>query len=484
MRLFRCLSAFVVLCVVCGLANASVVAAPKTLTVVDNADPSTLDLWNNGDLGEGLGRVFYEGLFRIDEAARVRPELVTSWTVSPNGLTYTFHLRTGVTFHDGTPFNAEAVKVNFDRVLNPDNHLQKYGLYHTVTHITRVAVLNGTTVQMGLSAPSATIINNLAHPSSRLISPAALAKYGKDIASHPVGTGPYVFVSWTHGDRIVAKGNPRYWRSGLPGLDGIVFRDVPDATQGLAMLKTGEAQFVSPVDPVDVKSLQGQPGVRVVATPSIFETYVAMNERAAPLNDKNVRLALNYAVDKQALISALYLGYARQMTSVIGSQLDGYVNVGTYPFDPAKSKALLTQAGYPQGFAVTVWTPNDTFSQKEGVFLQQQLAQVGVKVNVQAMESGTFNSSVFQGPSANKGQLILFGFAPSNVSAAWALRSNLTTPAWAPSMFNVSFYTNPQVDRLLDDAERTTAVARPTPTTGRFRRSCTATLLGSGSPSP
>jgi glutathione transport system substrate-binding protein len=457
---FRWLHALAVLCLAGSLIGPAVAAAPKTLTVVDNADPSTLDLWNNGDLGEGLGRVFYEGLFRIDEHARVLPELVKTWSVSPDGLTYTFHLQTGVTFHDGTPFNAEAVKVNFDRVLDPGNHLQKYGLYHTVSHIASVKVLDGNTVQMTLGAPSGTIINNLAHPSSGMISPAALAKYGKDIASHPVGTGPYVFDSWTHGDRIVAKANSHYWQPGLPGLDQIIFRDVPDATQGLAMLKTGEAQFISPVDPVNVKSLQGQSGIRVVATPSIYETYVAMNERAAPLNNPRVRLALNDAVNKQALISALYLGYARQMTSVIGSQLEGYVDVGTYGFDVAKAKALLAEAGYPQGFSINLWAPNDTFSEKEAVFLQQQLAQVGVKVNVQTMESGTFSSSVFQGPDTNKGQLVLFGFAPSNVSSAWALRSNLTTQAWAPSMFNVSFYSNPQVDKWLDDAERTTAVAR------------------------
>jgi glutathione transport system substrate-binding protein len=241
-----------------------------------------------------------------------------------------------------------------------------------------------------------------------MISPAALAKYGAaEIASHPVGTGPFVFESWAHGDRIIGKRNPNYWQPNAYGPDEIVFRDVPDSTQALAMLKTGEAQFVYPIDPVNVKSLSGQSGIKVVNSPSIFVTYLTMNERYGPFSKLNVRSAMNYAVNKQALISALYLGYAREMHSLPGSQLAGYVPVGTYPYDVAKARQLLAQSGYPNGFTATLWVPNDTFSQKEAVFLQQQYSQVGVKVTITPMEAGVFNSSVFEGPDTNKGQLIL-----------------------------------------------------------------------------
>ena len=437
-------------------------AAPKIFTVVQNADATTLDPWNTGaNVALGLERAFYEGLFGFDSTMKVRPLLAKSWLVSADGLTYTFKLQTGVKFHDGTSFNAEAVKVNLERVLDQNNHLQKYGLFHTVSHIQDVKAVDENTVQLTLGAPSATLINNLAHPSAGMISPDALTKYGaKGIASHPVGTGPFTFDSWVHGDRIVAKRNATYRQSGMPGVDEIVFRNVPDATQALAMLKTGEAQFVYPIDPVQVKALTGQPGVKVTNTPSIFVTYLTVNERYAPFSKRNVRLAMNYAVNKQALISTLYLGYAKEMHSMVGSQLAGYAPVGTYPFDVQKARKLLAESGYPQGFTTTLWVPNDTFSQKQAVFLQQQFAQIGVKVSITPMESGTFDSSVYQGPDKNKGQLILFGFSPSNGATDWALRAELTKSAWTPALFNVSFYFNPQVDKLLEDAERTTTTAQ------------------------
>ena len=459
----RGVAALAVACLAIGLAwGHTFAAAPKVLTVVQNADAITLDPWNTGaNVALGLERVFYEQMFGFDATMKVRSGLVKSWGVSPDALTYTFKLQPGVKFQDGTPFNAEAVKVNLDRVLDQNNHLQKYGLFHTISHIQTVKALDQTTVQLTLSAPSATLINNLSHPSGGMVSPAALTKYGaKGIATHPVGTGPFTFDSWVHGDRIVAKRNPNYWRPSTVGVDEIVFRNVPDATQALAMLKTGEAQFVYPIDPVDVKSITGQPGVKVTNTPSIYVTFLTMNERYEPFGKANVRLAMNYAVNKHALISTLYLGYAKEMRSAVGSQLDGYVPVGTYPFDVEKAKRMLAEGGYPQGFTATLWVPNDTFSQKEAVFLQQQFSQIGVKVTITPMESGTFDAAFYQPPDKMKGQLFLTGFSPSNGATDWVLRANLSTVAWTPALFNAGFYSNPQVDKLLGDAERTTATIR------------------------
>ena len=172
-------AALLAFCVIAVLAvGRTGAAAPTRLIVVQNGDASTLDPFNDGiNVGLGVGRAFYNGLFGFNETMKVRPVLVTTWSVSADGLTYTFHLRQGVTFHDGTPFNAAAVKANFDRVLDPANHIQKYGLYHTISGIEQVNVVDDNTVQMRLAHPSATLINNLAHPSDGIISPAALAKY-------------------------------------------------------------------------------------------------------------------------------------------------------------------------------------------------------------------------------------------------------------------------------------------------------------------
>ncbi|SRR5579871_68883 len=439
-------------------------AAPSsTFTVVQNADALNLDPWNTSDNpGLGIVRAFYDRLFEFSPTMKVQETgLVASWSVSSDGLTYTFKLRPGIKFQDGTPFNAQAVKANIDFVLNPDNHQQKYGFYHNATHLQGATVIDTNTVALKLSAPSALLIFNLAHPSAGMISPAALAKYGAAaIGSHPVGTGPYIFDSWVRGNRIVGRRNPGYWRSNSAGPDEIIFRDVPDATQALAMLKTGEAQFVYPIDPVDVKALAGQSGIQVVNRPSILTTTLSMNELHAPFNKRNVRLAMNYAVNKQALISTLYLGYAHEMHSLAGSQLAGYVPVGTYPFDLTKARQLLAESGYPNGFTATLWGLNDTFTQKEMVFLQQQLSQVGVKVVITPMEAGVLDSSSLQGPDANKGQLILNGFSPSNGAIQWILQALVTRASWPPVFYNLGFYNNPQVNMLLDQAGRSTSTTQ------------------------
>jgi len=455
-RVSRSWAAIVIACVVASLSWGVTfgATAPKILTVVQNDEPTTLDPWNNGnDAGLGIDRAICEGLFGFDQTMRIRPLLAKTWSVSPDGLTYTFHLQTGVTFHDGTPFNAAAVKYNFDRVRDPNNHVQKYYLYKMITD---VKVVDDNTVQMILTTPYSGLIQNLAHPSDGIVSPTAMAKDGpQGMASHPVCTGPFVFDSWAHGDRILVTRNPHYWAPSQVGVDQIVFRVVPDATQVLALLKTGAAQFVYPIDPVDAKSVAGQSGLTLVNAPSTYVTYIAMNELRAPFNNRSVRLALNYAVNKQALISALYLGYAKEMHSVEGDRVEAYKAVGTYPFDVAKARQLLAEAGFPQGFTTTLWVQNDTFDQKEGVFVQQQLTQVGVTVNVVPMETGTFNTAYHQGKDTTQEQMVALGYAPSNNGADWMLTVNFSTAAWMPNLFNMMFYSNPQVDKLLDQ-ERVT----------------------------
>jgi glutathione transport system substrate-binding protein len=429
--------------------------AAKVFTDAMAGDATTLDPGNTTDnLSYSIERTFYEGLLTFDQHMQIQPLLATKWEVSSDGLTYTFTLRQGVKFSDGTPFDAQAAKVNFDRLRDPNNHLQRYSLFSMIKD---VKVVDDHTVQVVLDHPFSAFIYDVAHPAAMMISPKALQQYGNQgIATHPVGTGPFTFVEWVHGDHITVKKNPDYWQPGKPYVDQIVFKDVPDASQRLAMLKTGEAQFVYPVSPVDAKALAGNSAVKVSNDPSIYVTYVAMNELHKPFDDQRVRLALNYAVDKQALIDSLYQGYASLMHSEIAPQVWGYKDVGTYPFDLAKAKALLAQAGYPTGFSTTLWSANDSFTQQRDVFIQQQLAQVGVKVTIQAMETGTFLSSVMQPADQNKAQLVLLGWSPSTGDADWGLRSQLSKTTEPPNGYDVSFYSNPQVEQLLQAALQTT----------------------------
>lgn len=200
--------------------------ASKDVVLAIASTLTTTDPWDANDtLSHACAKTFYEGLFGFNEKLELRPVLAESYDVSPDGLVYTFHLRKGVKFHDGTDFNAEAVKVNFDRVTNPENKLKRYSLY---SNIAKTEVVDDLTAKVTLKTPFSPFINQLAHPSAVMISPTALKKYGKDIMFHPVGTGPYKFVEWKQTDYLKGAKNENYWRPGLPKIDTITWVPVVD----------------------------------------------------------------------------------------------------------------------------------------------------------------------------------------------------------------------------------------------------------------
>ncbi|HLW59559.1 MAG TPA: ABC transporter substrate-binding protein [bacterium] len=434
-------------------------AGPKILTVVQSGDASTLDPPHEGfNSGSAVDRSLYEGLVAFDVRMKPIPVLAQSWSISPDGLTYTIHLQPGVTFHDGTPFNAQAAKVNLDRLRDPKED-PRYALFDMIS---QVKVVDDTTVQLILSRPFSALFYNFANPDITMVSPAAMAKYGIDgLATHEDGTGPFTLVSWTKGDNLVVRRNPRYWKPGQPYVDQIVFRDVPDGTQRVAMLKTGEAQFVFPIDPAGVKPLSGDPSIRLIKGPSILVQFVGMNLLHPPFNNRDVRLALNYAIDKQTLINTLYQGYAQEMHSFVSPLLPGYKAVGSYPFDLNKARELLREAGYPNGFTATLWISNVTFQQRLAVFLQQQFAQIGVTLKIVALDGGSLYALENKGPGENTVQMRISGFSPSNGSTYWQFHVVLSKAAWPPNgLSNFSFYENPAMEQALDAALRTTNLAQ------------------------
>ena len=267
------------------------------------------------------GPMLYRGLMRTDENCKPQCDLATDYQVSDDLLEYTFTLRDGVKFHDGTDFNAEAVKVNFDRVTNPDNKLKRYSLY---SNIAKTEVVDEYTAKVTLKTPFSPFINQLAHPSAVMISPAALAKYGKDIAFHPVGTGPFTFVEWIQTDYLKGVKNPNYWRPGLPKVDAIKWVPVVDNNARSAMMRTGEAHFTFPVPFEQAAVLEKEPNINMVAAPSIIARYLNMNMLQKPFDNPKVRQAINYAVDRDALIAGVLDGYAVKVASISTPEYEGY----------------------------------------------------------------------------------------------------------------------------------------------------------------
>jgi len=257
----------------------SVVALPawaaKDVTIAVASNFTTLDPYDANDtLSQAVAKSFYQGLFGFDKEMKLENVLAESYQASPDGLSYTIKLKTGVNFQDGTPFNAEAVKANLDRASNPDNHLKRYNLFKTIAS---TEVVDANTVKITLKQPFSAFINTLASPAAAMISPEALKKYGKDIGFHPVGTGPYEFVTWNQTDFVKVKKFAGYWKAGYPKLDSITWRPVVDNNTRSAMLQTGEANFAFPIPFEQAKLLEKNSKLDLVTSPSIMQRYISFN---------------------------------------------------------------------------------------------------------------------------------------------------------------------------------------------------------------
>jgi glutathione transport system substrate-binding protein len=422
-----------------------VVAVPDNLVTLDPANA-------NNTLDQGIARLMLEGLFTFDQNMKTVPLLAESATANDKATEFTFKLRQGVKFHDGTPFDAEAVKFNLERIANPENHLIRQSLLAMLDHVEAV---DQYTAKVVLKTPFGAFMNTIAHPALPMQSPAALKKYGKDISRNPVGTGPFTFTSWTP-DTVKVARNPNYWRQGWPKVNSVTVRSVPENGARMAMLSAGEAHYVSVLPPEMVKVVQANAKLELINTPSIITRYVSLNTMKKPFNDIRVRQALNYAVDKEAFIKVVWSGYADMMDSPEPPQLTFYQkqSPAPWPHDVAKAKQLLAEAGYPNGFEMELWGSTSTVTTRGMQFVQQQFAQVGVKLTVSPMEAGVLNSKIFSVSKPEDAQVQAYyaGWSASTGDADWQFRPLFSSMGFPPSLFNVSYYKSDAVDNDVKDA--------------------------------
>nr|WP_024967561.1 glutathione ABC transporter substrate-binding protein GsiB [Pantoea sp. IMH] len=430
--------------------------AAKDAVIAVGSNFTTLDPYDANDtLSQAVAKSFYQGLFGFDKEMKLVNVLAESYEASPDGLTYTIKLRSGITFQDGSDFNAEAVKVNLDRASNPDNHLKRYNLFKSVDS---TEVLDPSTVKITLKQPFSAFINTLASPAAAMISPAALKKYGKDIGFHPVGTGPYELETWNQTDFVKVKKFAGYWKKGYPKLDTITWRPVVDNNTRAAMLQTGEANLAFPIPYEQARLLEKNPRLDLVTSPSIMQRYISLNVTQKPFDNVKVREALSYAINRQALVKVAFAGYATPATGIVPPAIQYSQSYPAQEYNPAKARELLKEAGYPNGFTTTLWSShNHSTAQKVLQFTQQQLAQVGIKVKVTAMDAGQRAAEVEDKGQKESGVRMFYtGWSASTGEANWALTPLFATQSWPPTIFNTAFYSNPQVDKDLTDALNTT----------------------------
>jgi peptide/nickel transport system substrate-binding protein len=434
--------AVVMLAVVAGPADAQ---PAGTLVVGLVAEPVNLDPAQVTDLNSNrVGRRVVETLVTFpEEKTEVIPGLAESWTISKDGLQYTFKLRRGITFHDGTPFNSSAVKFSIERQINPDHPANKLGKYpfsnYFFGNVKAVEVLSDDRVAFLLKEPRASFLAVLSAAAASIVSPTAAMKSGLDYPSQPVGTGPFKFVSWDRGQRVVLEKYPKYWK-GPVKIDRVVFRPIVEDQARLTELLTGQLDLIVGVPADFVGQLESNAKVGVLKQTGVHVWYLGINNQKKPFDDRRVRQALNYAVDKQAIVRDVLKGTGTPSVGPVQPNTWGAeAGLKAYPYDPARAKKLLAEAGFPNGFSTTLWVPESGSGMQAPVamstVIQSNLKAVGVNVNLQTMEWGAYLAKL-----RSKEQEL---FAQ-----------------WTPNGPNRALYKNDKFDQLLTDARHTTDQAK------------------------
>ncbi len=391
----------------------------------------------------------YEGLVEYDDKLNIKPVLAERWEISPDGKVYTFYLRKGVKFQDGTPFNAQAVKANFDRLFNNKELANRNRL---VPFIDRVEVVDDYTVRIILKKPVATFLNLLCHPAGMMISPKAI-KEGVDLKHHPVGTGPYKLKEWKPNTYIELEPNPDYW-GGTPKLAGIKFLVVPEDEARVQMVESGDADVSIRVPAIDVQRLKQNPDLNVNVTRTIRIVYIGVNMRSPRLQDKRVRQAISLAIDREAIVEKILHGVGRPAKSVIAEELIGFYDTGKLKYDPERAKQLIREAG-AEGLQLNLWTPKGRYpgDYEAAQAVAQYLEAIGLKVKLRVWEWGSYVAELLKKPeeASPERDLFLIGWAPSTGEYIGVFRPLFLSES-IPK-FNLWFYSNPKVDELIKKAE-------------------------------
>ena len=411
--------------------------AGGTATIALESELRTLDPLDSSLLVER--EVFYnmyDSLFTIDPSLKIQPGLVKSWDVS-DPMNYKFTLQSGVKYQDGTAFDAQSVKDNIQRYQTTSTSRRKSDL----ASVASVEVVDDTHVTFHLKKPDATLLATLVDRAGMMVSMAAVKAGGQNFSLAPTGagTGPFEFVEWKRNDHLTLKKNPGYWKSGLPYLDGVTYRAIPDVNAILAALKTGDIDIARTIAPKDVASVKADSTFIYRDTPAIGFNGFELNTGAPPFNDPAKRQAVALAVDRYEILKSINFNIG-----VVGY---GPIPPSSWAFDPtekiydhadaAKAKATAT------GFTFTYKTTSDPINQQLAALMQSELAAAGITMNIQTEEFATY-----QQECANH------QFQACNVSWSGRIDPDGNTYAWwhTKGDFNDSLYSNSQVDAWLEDA--------------------------------
>lgn len=442
---------FMVLMVVSYLIPSSLRAAEiKELRIGIGIDADTLNPQEQTTtLVQNMCDLIYDNLFYQTPDGKLEPRLATGYEVSKDGLTYTLHLKKGVKFSDGTPFNAKAAKLTFDRALDPK---MRVPLRFSIAMIKEVKVVDDHTLRIDLKFPFAPFIPTLSLTITSPISPAAIEKYGDDVRQHPVGAGPYILKEWVKGDRIVMVRNENY-HGPKPTVAQLTFKIIPEDATRETMLRTGQIDVCYKPLPSNVAALKADPNITVEMPLDTRTIFMGLNYQKGVTKNKLVRQAFNYAVDKKAICNRILFDTAVPMEGPVSPILFGFHRpANQYDYNPEKAKELLKKANFDFNQTVHMRTPQGRylFDKQVSEAVQAYLQAIGVKTELRTYDWPTYVAGLLKPLQETELEVFLLGWGPLILDADMGLYGQFHSSVNPPKGLGSAFYSNPEYDKVMD----------------------------------
>lgn len=436
------LASMILLFIGCGEKNGAK-KVKEELIIAQDGESKSLDIHQGND-GFSLraNRLIYSRLVEADENMQIHPGLAESWQ-QLDDKTMQFKLRKGIKFHNGDDFTAEDVKFSFERMMNSPR------IAFVLPPIERIDVVDDYTVNIVTKTPFGPLLAHLSHPALGMVSKKLLTENPEALKEKPIGTGSYKFKEWIYGDKLVLEKNEDFYDKNKRGLKYIVFKNVVEASNRAIGLETGEIDIATPISSVDEENIKNNPKLQLLTKPSISYTYIGMNMTKAPLNDIRVRKAINYAIDKQAIIDVILNGNGKIATSPIAPGVFGFTDkTKNYEYNVEKAKELMKEAGYENGFTTSILVFSGEANTQTAEIVQAYLKEIGIDLKIEIVEVSAYWDMTERGVH----NLFLGSWGVVTGDADYGLYAMYHSSAKGGAG-NRDFYENEKVDELLDKAK-------------------------------
>jgi ABC-type transport system substrate-binding protein len=423
-------------------------AVPQTLTIASGTDVENMNIRRvTSSPSFSVLEHMYETLFYMTPEGELEPLLAESIEEGEADNTFIIRLRQGIQFTDGTPFNAEAVKINLDWILE---NTPVFGFL--IDQIDSVTVVDEHTVQIQTLSDFAPLSAHLSHGAIAMVSPALIEQGEETMNSTAIGTGPYTLGNWSPDESVTLQRNPDYWGD-APAIDTVVFRVVKEDGARIVEIEAGTVDVAVRIPPAEAERLAANPNINIIETPGLRTIYIFFNVNQEPFTDPRVRQAVNYAVDVEAIVRDLFNGAARVSDAPVAPAVFGYSAQPAYARDLDRARQLLQDAGIEEGTTVTLYHPTGRYIQDALVAdaVRSQLREVGLNVVLQTLEWPQYVPHVRREAPENDVQFAMLGWGTVTMDADYGLFALFHSSEHPPG-FNGAFYANPEVDRLLDEA--------------------------------